>query len=503
MFNRYKILAAYLLAIPLALILGILAASPNELTFMLIGMLLFFLALPVFIKWHHALLIFAWNSAFSAYFLPGSPTFWLMLAGLSFGLSVLDHVMGRRPFLPVPEMTAPLLFLAVVVVGTAYYRGGIGINTLGGSTHGGKNYVYALGAIIGYFALTAGEVPILKSRQMTGLFFISGITYALSNLIYTLGPAFYPFYYVVPAVFAAGQAQNEFGSADMDRLLGLAPACVAGLCYLLARYGIRGLCDWYKPWRFVLLVVTVGVALFAGTRWVLGLIFLILAFQFCLEGLLRTRFLPILTGLAICGFMVVALCASRLPPSVQRTLSFLPVNVDSVIRSDAMGTIDWRLQMWSVVWQDVPRYLLVGKGYSIDPAEMDSTLDAIQMGYLNNYEEQIVAGDYHSGPLSVIVPFGAIGSMAFLWVLIAGFRVLYCNYRYGDGRLRQINTVLLSYYAGQVVSFLLLYGSFSNGLFAILGPVGLGVSLNGGMKRKPRPGFLRESQAPRYAMEVK
>ena len=52
MFNRYKILAAYLLAIPLALILGILAASPNELTFMLIGMLLFFLALPVFIKWH-------------------------------------------------------------------------------------------------------------------------------------------------------------------------------------------------------------------------------------------------------------------------------------------------------------------------------------------------------------------------------------------------------------------------------------------------------------------
>ncbi|MGP8200440.1 MAG: hypothetical protein ACLQU4_13165 [Limisphaerales bacterium] len=502
MFNKYRVFAAYLIAIPLALILGVLASSPDELTLMLIGMLLFFLALPAFIKWHHALLIFLWNSAFSANFLPGEPAFWLMLAGLSFGLSVLNHVMGRRPFRSVPEMTTPLLLLAAVVIGTAFYRGGIGIRILGGAAHGGKNYIYVLGAIIGFFALTAGEVPIHKSRKMAGLYFVSGTSYALSNLIYTLGPAFYSFYYVVPAIYAVGQAQSELGSATVDRISGFAPACIAGLSCLLVRYGVRGLCDWYKPWRFVFLCLTVGAGLFAGFRSALVLLFLIFVFQFCLEGLLRTRLFPILTGLAIGGFVAVALCAGRLPTSVQRTISFLPVNVDSAIRADAVGTVDWRLQMWSEVWQDAPKYLMVGKGYSIDPAEMDATLDAIQLGMLNNYEERIVAGDYHSGPLSVIIPFGIAGSVAFLWVLTAGFRVLYSNYRYGDARLHRINAVLLSYYAAQVVCFLFVYGSLSNELFTLLGPVGLGISLNGGMKKKPRSEFLRESLPQRYAMEV-
>src|ERR1022692_3577476 len=140
--NRYKIFAAYLLAIPLALFLGILAASPNELSLMLIGMLLFFLALPLFIRWHHALLIVFWNSAFYAVFLPGQPNFWLFFAALSFGLSGLNYIMERRPFVSVPEMTRPLLFMAAVVLGTAFYRGGIGLKALGGAAHGGRYYLW-------------------------------------------------------------------------------------------------------------------------------------------------------------------------------------------------------------------------------------------------------------------------------------------------------------------------------------------------------------------------
>ena len=504
MFNRYKIFAAYLLAIPLALILGILAASPNELTFMLIAMLMFFLALPIFIKWHHALLIALWNSAFSAYFLPGEPSFCLMVAVLSFGLSILNHIMGRKPFLSVPEMTRPLLFLALVVAGTACCRGRLGIRVLGGAVHGGRNYIYVLGAIIGYFALTAGRIPILKSRKMAGWFFFSGTSGVLSNVAYTLGPAFYPLYFVVPAIYAAGQAQSDFGTTAMDRIGGLAPACVAGACFLLVRYGIRGLCDCTRPWRFLFLAVTLGASFFAGYRWIFALLILIFVFQFYFEGLLRTRLFPALAALAILAFVPLMHYANKLPFSVQRTISFLPVNVDSGIRAEAMATIDWRFQMWSLVWKDAPQYFILGKGYSIDPTEMESTLEAIQMGLLNNYEEQILAGDYHSGPLSVIIPFGIIGAVAFLWVIAAGFRVLYLNYCNGDPRLRLINSVLLSYFAAECVCFLLLFGSFSTDLFVFLGPVGLGISLNGGVQRTPKADLerLRDLQPQVYALEV-
>ncbi len=109
MFSRFSILAAYLFAIPLALILGCLAASPDELTFMLLAILLFCLALPLFINWHHALLIIFWNSAFVAAFLPGQPTFLFLFAALSFGISVLNRVIGKKTFLPAAEMNAPLI----------------------------------------------------------------------------------------------------------------------------------------------------------------------------------------------------------------------------------------------------------------------------------------------------------------------------------------------------------------------------------------------------------
>jgi hypothetical protein len=486
MFNRYRIYAAYLLAIPLALILGILASSPNELTFMLISMLLFFLALPLFLKWHHALLVVFWNSAFSAFFLPGQPTFWLLFAALSFGLSVLSHVMGRRPFLPVPEMARPLLFMAAVVVCTAFYRGGIGIRSLGGAAHGGKNYIYILGAIIGYFALTAAPIPILKSRRMASLFFLSGTTPALSNLVYVLGPAFFVLYYFLPVGPAGGQAASDFGLTDVDRIAGLAPASFAALCFLLAHYGIRGLFNVAKPWRLVFLCLTIGASFFAGFRSILGLLFLVFAFQFCFEGLLRTRLFPIMVVLAISGFVLLLLFANRMPLSVQRAVSFLPVNMDSEILEDAKGSSEWRFQMWSIVWKDVPKYLIVGKGYSFDPTEMELTKQGIQLGTLSSFEEAMLAGDYHSGPLSVIIPFGIIGSVAFVWVLIAGFRVLYSNYRHGDARLSRINSVLLSYYLANVVSFCFIFGSFSNQLFIFLGAVGFSVSLNGGVHRKPR-----------------
>jgi hypothetical protein len=487
MFNRYRIYAAYVFAIPLALILGILASSPDELSFMLLGMLLFFLALPLFIKWHHALLIVVWNSAFNAFFLPGQPAFWLLFAVLSFGLSVLSHVMGRRPFLPVPEMTRPLLFMAAVVLGTACYHGGIGIRSLGGATHGGRYYIYILGAIIGYFALTAGPIPILKSRRMAGLFFLSGTTYALGNLVYALGPAFYFLFYIVPTSGASYQASSDYGLTDIDRIAGLAPACVAAWCFLLAHYGIRGLFDWAKPWRLVFLFVTIGASLLAGFRGTIVMLFLIFAFQFYFEGLLRTRLFPITVGLAIVGFVLLLLFANRMPFSVQRAVSFLPVNVDSAVRADAMGSSDWRFQMWAIVWKDVPRYLVIGKGYSFDPTEMDSTTQAIRQGIVPSFEEAMLAGDYHSGPLSVIIPFGIIGSVAFLWVLIAGFRVLYSNYRFGDARLRQINSMLLSFYLTHCISFFFIFGAFNSDLYVFLGGCGLSVSLNGGVKRKPKP----------------
>jgi hypothetical protein len=504
MFSRFKLIAAYLFAIPLALILGFLAASPGEVTFMLIGMLLFFLALPLFLKWHHALLIIFWNSAFNAFFLPGQPYFWLLFGAISFSLSALSHIMGRKPFLVVPEMNRPLLLLVVVVAFTAWYRGGIGLKSLGGSAHGGKYYIFIFGAIIGYFAFTAGQIPMAKSGRMTALFFVSGATFILSNLAYTLGESFYFMFYLVPAGAAMAQAASDYGFTDIDRIQGLVQTSSAILCFMLAYYGIRDIFRPTKPWRVIFLLITIASSLFAGFRSAAVLLILIFGFQFYFEGLFRTRIFPVLIAIGIVAFGVVVLYANRMPLSVQRAISFLPVNIDAEARADATGSSEWRLQMWSIVWKEVPKYLVVGKGYSFDPSEMELTTLAIRMGILSSFEEAIMAGDYHSGPLSVLVPFGVAGAIAFLWVLIAGFRVLHANFRHGDPALHKVNTTLLAVYLAQVACFVLIFGAFSTQLFVFLGLVGFSVSLNGGMAKAPATSLdrARGAVSQAYAIEL-
>jgi hypothetical protein len=106
---------------------------------------------------------------------------------------------------------------------------------------------------------------------------------------------------------------------------------------------------------------------------------------------------------------------------------------------------------------------------------------------LNPYEAQLDSGDYHNGPLSVMIPFGIFGMISFLWTLIGGYRMLSWNRRFGDARLRRINNALLSCYLAYCVSFFFIFGSLNGELYIFLGICGFSVSLNGGVKRKAAP----------------
>jgi hypothetical protein len=485
MFNFSRILIIYAIAVVLALILGCLVVWPNQLTVSIIGLVLFVFSIPLWLKWHHALLIVFWNSVFLAFFLPGSPGIWLFFAGVSFVIAFLNHIMFQKSFLRAPELTRPVLFLLAVILITACVRGGIGIRSLGGSSFGGRYYLYVIGAILGYFALTSQRIAIPKQQKMAGWYFLSLTTSILSNIVYLLGPAFYILYIVVPTDAVPYQMASDYAAINVDRIAGLASACVGVFCFLLIRYGIRGLCDWEKPWRFLLLCLTFGAAFFSGFRSIVVILAMIFCFQFYFERLLRTHFLPIFIALAVVGFSSVLLFSEHLPFSVQRAVSFLPVKVDSEVLADAKSSSDWRFQMWAMVRKEIPKYWLVGKGYVIDPDAIYAAVLAEQMQLVHDpFEGPMLSGDFHSGPLSVIIPFGIFGVIGFLWVLIGGGRVLYSNYRYGDVKLRRVNTLLLSYYLAYCVSFFFIFGALNSQLCVFLGVCGLSVSLNGGVKRR-------------------
>jgi O-antigen ligase len=466
--------------LPVAVVVGYLLATPLDFTsYSLVGMLLIALSFPLLMRWHHSLLIVFWNTSVIVFFLPGQPLLGYVFAFVSLGIVFVNRAMRRgEPFIPVPSLSWSLIFLAVVVLVTAKMTGGIGGRALGSEMWGGKRYLGVFGAVAGYFAMIACRAAPERAKILALLFFLSGATAIMSDLAYAAGPRFYFLFAFFPTELAYQQAATQ---GALARYTGLTWAAMAGLYTMTLHYGIRNIFSFSRPWRLLAYSFLFVLSLLGGYRSTVILLGLLFVSQFYFEGLLRTKLFPvlglatILTGALVIGFL------DRMPLSVQRSLSFLPVEIDPSAKQDAIATLDWRLDMWKAVYPEVPRYLLRGKGYAYSGTDYYLTQEAVKRGMFTSYEDTLISGNYHNGLLTIVVPFGIWGIIGFFWFCWAAWRVLYRNYRYGAEDLRLLNTFLLSYFAGRLCFYLVFYGQFDLDFMVFTGVVGLSISLNRGV----------------------
>jgi len=494
-----KSILIFVFCIPLAILMGIMLSDPMAKNSMLmVGASFALLLSPIFIKGHHAFVVIAANAYINVFFLPGQPQLWVLANGISFFMAILSRPLDRSHSRPrgSRSVTLSLLMLVVVILVTVKANGGIGIRAFGSSVYGGKRYVWLLMAVAGYFALVAQPIARKIRSRLVGLHFLCGLTSIVGNIAYTLGPSFYFLFLLFPVEWALQQAGADqvVGGNALTRISGMGPAAGAIQSWLLVRYGIQGLFEARYPWRAGLFLLSIVGAMFSGFRSSMVTLLLLLAFQFHFERLLRTRLFPIVLAGIVAALAVVMMTAERLPMSLQRTLTFLPIQVDPMVRRDAEGTIEWRVQMWKLLVKEIPQYFWVGKGYALDPTDMYLAAEAAKRGHLESFEGAKLAGDYHSGPLSLIIPLGIFGVIAFVWFLIAGFKVLQRNYLYGDPELQRFNTFLISCFMARMAFFILFFGGFASDFWSFTSLVGLSISLNNGVS-KPRPAPRREEQS--------
>ena len=97
----------------------------------------------------------------------------------------------------------------------------------------------------------------------------------------------------------------------------------------------------------------------------------------------------------------------------------------------------------------------------------------------------------------MLIFFGVWGAIAVIWFWIVCIRALYFNFRYGEARLQSVNALLLAFFISKVVIFLIVFGSLYSDMPNFIGAIGLSVSLNGGICRRPAlaPKVLKESPA--------
>jgi hypothetical protein len=470
-----------------AVVLGYLLVNPMaKKNLLVVGGILGIILSPILLKWYHPLLIFTWNAAIIFFFLPGKPNIVFLMSIAGFGVAALSRCLtDKARFHHDRWLTLAVLAFVGAVLFTAYNSGGIGVRSAGSSTYGGKKYFFIFGAAMGYFALVSRAVPPHRAMLYCSVFFLSTLTSILSYVIWKAGPGAYILFAFFPPEMMGLQGIEGMGRGGMVRLPGISSSAAACCFFLLLRFGIRGLLNMHKPWRGVAFLLCIVASLYGGFRSVLLLIGLTFVIQFYLEGLHRTRFLPILAGVCVAMAAISLPFIKSMPLSVQRTLSVLPIlEVDTIAEADARESTEWRVDMWKRLWPMIPKYFWKGKGYSIDPVDLYFAHEGVRRGTLRNFEPALIAGEYHNGGLSVLIGFGILGLITFLMILAASIRVLIRNVRHGDPELHTINVFLLAHFIARTISFFVVFGAVSSDIFMFLGIVGLGISVNLGSKKK-------------------
>ncbi|MEI7808779.1 MAG: O-antigen ligase family protein [Verrucomicrobiota bacterium] len=485
-----KMLVTYAVCIPLAIFVGYLLTNPMD--YGTLGFLAFVVAAlmsPIFIKWHYPILIFGLGCPIVLFFLPTRPPMWQAVVLISLSIAIVERTLssGRR-FFSVPAMTMPLMFLLATIVLTMELTGGIGFHQFGSSGGGGKKYVYCFTGIAIFYALVSRGIPTNQRNLYIFLYFFS----AALNIFGDIGPALpQPLSYInllIPPSSAFLQSNVALG---VTRFGLISSSCNAVLCWMLARYGIRGIFLSPALWRLPTFCLLMAAAQLGGFRSVLLSIIIIFVILFFLERLHQTKllFVFLLGGALAIGLMVPL--AGHLPKVMQRSLAFLPIaNVDSEVRMDAEGSSEWRLKIWRDLLPQIPQYLLLGKGYSFSESDFAYMGGGAFAGQANaasqldsTQQALALSSDFHSGPLSTLIGFGIWGAIGMLWLMAATLWLLYRNHRYGDPELQTINTFLFASCVTAIIIFFSIFGAFQNdiGYFAKL--AGLSVALNWGVRQ--------------------
>jgi hypothetical protein len=486
-------LIVYAICVPLAITVGyvITSVTSDYSSIGFIGILAAILIFPLLMKWHYPLLIFSCSLPATLFFLPGHPSFFLAMVATSLTISVVERILNRnQPFLSAGGVGWPLLALLAVVLITAKMTGGIGLRSMGSEVYGGKKYVFLIVGILTFFAFIARPIPKKDANLYITLYFIGGIFNVISDMSAVVPSPLQFIFLVFPPSTISMNSMGNTVELGVTRLFGVATAASAVFYWMIARHGFRGNFATGKLWRPLLLGAMFVLIFLGGFRSSIIGILIVLGILFYLEKMYRTGMMLAIVLVGLMGAALLVPLVPHLPFTFQRALAFVPgLNVSPDARMSADGSTQWRLDMWAALLPQVPKYLMLGKGFAFSQETFNESMGSDRMfqQVIDPSQDPLaLANDFHSGPLSVVLCFGIWGVLAWLWYWAAGFWVVWRNYRYGDLALQRINTYMFAVYVAKCFSFLFIFGDITNDVGSFASVLGLSIALNHGVMR-PRP----------------
>jgi hypothetical protein len=334
-----------------------------------------------------------------------------------------------------------IVIVQVVYVFTVYVRNPVGANALGSERIGGRPYLDIGIALLAYWVLSRAVGDKSITPRLPFLVMGSQVVEMVLNAIVFFVPRLTPIFSSIytgvnPENFEAdnvyrGPAQESSGRQPYFTGVGLFSAL---LCTSLWRpLTLITPIYWFRFLLFSATLVMIGLTGFRSALITIGGYVVI-------SSVLR-RGVKELFPMALIGIPALVLLIAmqgtiiNLPLSIQRTLSFLPGKWDQVAVSEAVGSTEWRLQIWKIMLSE-NRFIankLLGDGFGFSYAQLRIMETHRFSSGDSSLEDYIIVGNVHSGPLSAIRYVGYVGLAIFMVLILVSARRAWVLARRAEG----------------------------------------------------------------------
>jgi hypothetical protein len=225
---------------------------------------------------------------------------------------------------------------------------------------------------------------------------------------------------------------------------------------------------WKRPKRRVPAILLLGASFIlmgiSGHR-IAAVFNVFLAFFYAFTDPRRNPISRIVNRVTVSGVLLLfclALTARHLPLTFQRTLAWVPfADISEQAKADASTTSLWRLDLWKRVVREVPRYLLLGKGFAFSSEDLMVASLASQQMY--SMELFMAAHNYHNGVLALLMDLGLPGLLTGGGILALAIRIHWRRTmdRWHSPELGHYHRVFLASFMANVAANLLISGALA------------------------------------------
>jgi hypothetical protein len=302
----------------------------------------------------------------------------------------------------------------------------VGFASTGGDNVGGRSYASILIAFLGYLVIRGCRAEGKLMYWLPAMIILPHLLLDLINLISLVYPSFGTALLPIYNGVSITELTNQTTGGDEERLFPLGK---------LGRTIIQSLVAYFPPLSFFSISKIPLLILFLFGFFMIGLSGfrseLISGISFsAISSALRKKGRDIfILGLIGCiGILILSSSYSlgvNLPFSIQRALSFIPLDWDPRAKKSGSDTAEWRFKMWSdaLTTDSIIKNKLLGDGFGFTRNELNIMMGETfggGPGFIGASKEEsfIIKGSFHSGPVSSIRFVGFIGLALLTWMQI-------------------------------------------------------------------------------------